>query len=303
MFQVNLDMFSGRNNPTWSITGEQASSIIGTLIRNPEIIASRPGFSGLGYRGIQLTSLSEEGAEEGIPRSVWIANGGSEDEEHGLELAEQIIEQGFSEQQNIPSLKGDRLIDDQVRERVLTSLVEFTATVAQWREGIALAAEQDGGGDDDATAAGCTYDYNQYQPATWNSDSYTRWNNNCYAYACNKMTNTFAQPGRAHGIYPNAYCGEITTASQADGLVLSSNCQPASAGRRYMVALVTDPGWDYHWYRQADEGYWGHKPGHTDVINTDNSGYVIYNPKAANLGMYTSWCGYMCAPSNLVSIS
>ncbi len=59
----------------------------------------------------------------------------------------------------------------------------------------------------------------------------------------------------------------------------------------------------YHWYRKASQGYWGHKPGHTKVINTDNSGYVIYNPQTANRGIYTSWCEYMCVPWPNVSIS
>jgi len=35
----------------------------------------------------------------------------------------------------------------------------------------------------------------------------------------------------------------------------------------FKVALVIDPGIDYHWYRQNSDGTWSHKPGGGCVRN------------------------------------
>ncbi|HSL70350.1 MAG TPA: hypothetical protein VK864_08920, partial [Longimicrobiales bacterium] len=40
----------------------------------------------------------------------------------------------------------------------------------------------------------------KYEPGIWNSNYNTQISNNCYNYGCDLQTNTFAQPGRAHGI-------------------------------------------------------------------------------------------------------
>lgn len=50
----------------------------------------------------------------------------------------------------------------------------------------------------------------------------------------------------------------------------------------YKVALVIDPGTDYHWYRQNPDGTWSHKSGLTNVIDTDASGEKIYDPAVAD---------------------
>lgn len=63
----------------------------------------------------------------------------------------------------------------------------------------------------------------------------------------------------------------------------------------YKVALVlsvyeedtvskygTPMAYDYHWYRQNPDGTWSHKPGRSNVINTDYSGNVIYDPELAD---------------------
>lgn len=39
-----------------------------------------------------------------------------------------------------------------------------------------------------------------FNPSKWNNDLHVRRNNNCYNYAKNKITNTFAQPGRGSGL-------------------------------------------------------------------------------------------------------
>ena len=56
---------------------------------------------------------------------------------------------------------------------------------------------------------------------------------------------------------------------------------------------------DYHWYRQHPNGYWSHKRGSTQVIDTDAAGNKIKNPGAADRNYrnvnYTVDCGVLCA--------
>lgn len=52
--RVTLDVFSGRKNPSWSLSKEQAESLL-SIVRG--LPASEPGdfFDGLGYRGFRVS--------------------------------------------------------------------------------------------------------------------------------------------------------------------------------------------------------------------------------------------------------
>ena len=58
---------------------------------------------------------------------------------------------------------------------------------------------------------------------------------------------------------------------------------------------------DYHWYRQNSDGTWSHKPGHTEVINTDEDEKVIYDPEICNRTSsrndYSVFVGYFAVNS------
>jgi hypothetical protein len=128
-----------------------------------------------------------------------------------------------------------------------------------------------------------------YEPAFWNASA--RPSNNCYNYANNHQTNTFAQPGRARGaMYTALTCAAVHAAADADGLEPISTINAASY--KDLVALVVAPGYDYHWYRRDANGYWTHKPGGTNATNLDNAGNTIANPETANRGPYSDFCGY-----------
>lgn len=58
----------------------------------------------------------------------------------------------------------------------------------------------------------------------------------------------------------------------------------------YKVALVVDPGDDYHWYRQNSDGTWSHKPGSGTVRNFDDSGNLITDP--SNCDRTSNWPYY-----------
>ena len=137
-----------------------------------------------------------------------------------------------------------------------------------------------------------------YTPSYWNGTYTIRWNNNCYNYANNKRTDTFAQPGRAAGaMYSSLSCPSVAPAAVADGLDQLGAAQQC-AENHAKLALVVAPGHDYHWYRRDADGKWTHKPGRTPATNLDNSGNPITNPETADRGAYTVFCGYFCSCSS-----
>lgn len=152
----------------------------------------------------------------------------------------------------------------------------------------------------DAKCHKCKYEVSQFNPAFWNNSA-VRLDNNCYNYARNWRTDTFAQPGRAHGAQTGTMsCPTVTTAAMADGLKKRCDCLPQKEYPRRLMALVIDPGFDYHWYRHQRGGFWGHKPGATAARNVDNSNVVITNPETCNRGGYIDFCGYFYAGVSVV---
>jgi len=140
----------------------------------------------------------------------------------------------------------------------------------------------------------------KYEPQRWNDPyqagiSYGRQSkNNCYNYACDKATDSFAQPGFASGNWPTAIdCPGVSGGAVSDGLSPRPNGTQAAERCRHTVALVMAPaGYDYHWYRLDDNGMWSHKPGGTQARNTDNAGNLITDPQTAARGPYTIFCGF-----------
>jgi hypothetical protein len=126
--------------------------------------------------------------------------------------------------------------------------------------------------------------------------------NNCYNYANDHITNTFAQPGRAHGKpITGLSCPGVEPSAHADGLANTPNFHAAlPAGHGWYVALVIWPGQDYHWYRQDNVGCWSHKPGSTPARNVDNAGHAITDPRTCNRGPYTVFCDYMITSRRVV---
>lgn len=130
-----------------------------------------------------------------------------------------------------------------------------------------------------------------YNPAIWNVPGVVELNN-CYNYATDKRTDSFAQPGPGDTTDSDCQCSTISARAIGDKLrkCEHGSCHPC----HHKVALVMDPGNDYHWYRQDTDGSWSHKPGGTASRNTDNSGDAIHNPETADRGGYTQFCGYFC---------
>lgn len=120
--------------------------------------------------------------------------------------------------------------------------------------------------------------------------------NNCYNYACDIRTDSYAQPGRAcSNMYDpeNITCAEITKAAICDGLS-EWDCDKDCPYCCHKVALAIWPGNDYHWYRQDANGMWSHKLNGNSPTNLDNSGNPISDPRTVDRGVYTEFCGCFC---------
>ena len=98
-------------------------------------------------------------------------------------------------------------------------------------------------------------------------------------------------------------CKSVTDAAKADGMVPAPK-PPVNKPGYYLVALVSAPGEDYHWYRQDNNGLWSQKHGNGPATNLDESGNLITNPETCNrdgsaeeMPNYTDFCGYFYVPA------
>lgn len=144
-----------------------------------------------------------------------------------------------------------------------------------------------------------------YDPTPWNDSNGVQFNNNCYNYACDIRTNTFAQPGQASGnMYSSIDCVEVGDGAVSDGLApVGCDAGCGCSDCHHQVALVIWPNADFHWYRKDRDGRWSHKPGGTQATNLDNSGNLITDPRTADRGPYTVFCGCYCVNKSAVTIN
>lgn len=153
-----------------------------------------------------------------------------------------------------------------------------------------------------------------YDPTPWD---YVIFRTNCYAYALNAFVNPYPdEPGWPFAIQPggsedvnnyrkNDFLAPSVFLSMVaiDSINFHFGFEPIGRNEKckegwYKVALVFDPGHDYHWYRQNPDGTWSHKPGLNPVTNLDASGKTIFDPEKCNrvggstLGNYPYFYGY-----------
>ncbi|AYV46640.1 hypothetical protein CFHF_21870 [Caulobacter flavus] len=304
MLRVEIEMFSGRPNPVWMLTDADAVQKLLRLAAASPKGVSKPGagFDGLGLREVRIERFADdEAALRGVPKAFAVGSPFAGDPKAARELAKAFIET-MPKRSDVKLLQHELTplsskLHDLALER-LDRLFRDPPRPPQpppkppsnpLRTTIP-----------DEKCGQCQYEVSQYNPGFWNNPA-TQPYNNCYNYARNWRTNTFAQPGRAHGAQTSTMaCGTVTTAAMADGLKKRCDCLSEKEWPRRLMALVIDPGWDYHWYRHQRGGFWGHKPGSTAARNTDNSGVLIVNPETCNRGGYTDFCGYFYAGKSVV---
>jgi hypothetical protein len=286
-------MFSGRSNPVWVVADEQeARATLRELSKNRSVFTtSAAPNAGLGFRGLTIDVLNDELAKDhDVTTSLYLPMEGVPATGTARDIAERLVSLAVKSETSAAA-EGAPVIDEALQAFMLQQLDRVSGVSAP-DSGGALPEETA----EAAAAVTCTIEFGAYNPGFWNNNPTILHNNNCYNYASNKRTDTFAQPGRGCGhMYTAINCVEVTRAALCDGLHHRYQCFPDSEKPRYLVALVIAPGpgfVDYHWYRKNKEGFWSHKPGGTPVRNVDNSGHVITDPSRCDRGPYTIFCGY-----------
>lgn len=304
MLRIEIDMFSGRPNPVWIVTdADVTNEFLGAVAATKGTAAkSGAGFTGLGFREVKVDHIGDdEPRRRGVAKQFALASTAVADLKSSGVLARRLIEA-------MPLPSEVQLVQHEItpltsklRDLILERLERFVAKPPRPRRPKPppppnpLRTTVN-----DTKCEKCQYEVSQFNPAFWNNPA-VQPHNNCYNYARNWRTDTFAQPGRAHGAQTGTMaCSNVTTAAMADGLRKRCNCLPQSEYPRRLMALVIDPGWDYHWYRHQRGGFWGHKPGGTAARNVDNSNVVITNPETCDRGGYTDFCDYFYAGRSVV---
>ena len=273
---VTLLVFSGRPNPTWELTPNQIGDLRERLKRlSKTTLAKPPGVLGkLGYSGF----LIRTNQEPGFPESIFIHS--------GIVDLNRLTVNRF---ETSPSLEHWLLT---------TGGVLLPKTARTWvEEGIERALRERS---DFLDSIAAPLDVPVFDPHKWNDDPNICQNNNCYNYACDLITNTFAQPGRGSGTTFSLFvCVDVGSSAQRDGLTSTSKPTSTPSQGQY-VALVMADNVDFHWYRLDADATWSQKHGSSPAINVDESNNPISDPETCDRGPYTDFCGYfLCIPSQI----
>jgi hypothetical protein len=316
--QVDLDVYSGKVNPTWELAEDKVKEFFEIKGWKDLILPEENEHQlRLGYRGFILSvisnktekrdsTLSENFAEQRdivLPNTFRIYSSKKQEPgiKHSLDLEEiqdkerwlldtskESIMRGMEDDMKVSS--GG--LSNELMQYVEKSISQKMPEDSQSQEHMD-SSEQKSPSEDQIAQT--------YSPQFWNNPAWVKLNN-CYNYASNRRTNTFAQPGKAHGCTFRFDCPSVRDAAFCDGVKANN------IGQNYLVALVIWPGQDYHWYTaHANQGFWGHKPGQTTVRNWDDSGRILswkdnLTPYNCNRGPYTQFCGFYYIPGDIVIV-
>lgn len=290
--KITLDIFSGRPNPVLILSDGEAKKALDAIApsgRMKNLTAkSLQQPSNLGYRGIIVEQLDKASKEH--PRKMHLTH------------ANMFGTTSFA------NLDGDAL-----ESFVFNKLGRFTGVPNKAEFKTYLEKEVKRFKKDWEIVAKIPFPkwppiiFNPCQCAPdpdiawWNDNGTIQFNNNCYNYASNYRTNTFAQPGRSAGQQYTSLSGCTVAAGQrsakdgavADQLIDTPLADNKCPKKGHLVALVVAPNFDYHWFRKGPNGRWSHKPGGTQAKITDNSNNLITDPRTADRGPYTQFCTFM----------
>lgn len=280
--KVTLLIFSGRKNPQWIISRKQAEAILDMVQKNtqalPENMQSLS--RGFGYAGFLVEPVNKQDGGPGhfiVGKGMLAFASGESFAVTDPDIEEALLESALSVD-----------LSDGLRSKALEAIRKREKTAAS----IPQVAPPHG---DDAI---------------WNAASVIR-GNNCYNYACNSITNSFAQPGIAGGFDIEAAnpvdLAAVRQGAQTDGLVPFEGGYPSGdPGTGHYVALGFEPGddWDFHWWRLDDDTNWSHKPGETKVLHVGDDTLPItaaHNPSDLVVrGPYTEFGGYFHVPAGII---
>jgi hypothetical protein len=279
--RITIDIFSGRSNPVFEVAGRQEREILERMrpVRPLKRGAMPAPEFRLGYRGLIIEQTRT--VSRTLPRRFRVAAGALYGPGFAHEINDPTVEEFCATKRPAARLKlprsFPRIVRTEIRDLQTVKKIYIPVKI-KWPTLIPLACR-------------CAP---LYEPAWWNDGGQRQWNNNCYNYATNYRSDTFAQPGRASGaMYTALTCASVRTGSIADALIDSPNADNKCPKEGHLVALVIWPGYDFHWYRKGRNGRWSHKPGGTPVTNLDNSSNLITDPQTADRGNYTTFCTFM----------
>lgn len=261
MFEVELDIFSGRPNPRWTLDGREEAELIERMSdRTVSFVAPNDTDGYLGYRGFVLKATGNTAAvlqSRGLPTEFRVRDGLG----HTIDLGAESWLLATAVPQEIPGH-----VVKAAAER-MSAPADPLARCKPWFTS--------------------STDFSDWNGQWWTSQ------NNCYNYGSNHRTDTFAQPGRGGGDqWDSIDVPEILRTAKVDGYV--TEC---ASRRAIHVGFAIWPGTDYHWWRRTEpaggERRWCHKPGGTPVRNVDSSGNPITDPSTCNRGGYTVWGYFM----------
>lgn len=286
--KVTIDIFSGRPNPVLIVDDKDVKKVLDIISMNSKAKAvskkTAQSPTGLGYRGIIVEQLGK--VSKSHPKKMNLTHqhmfAGDNITEINGEALEAFVFNKLSKFKDVPNRKEFKNYMNKEVNRF--KKINPLLLPIKWPFPINTCA--------------CAPDPDI---AWWNDGGPIQSGNNCYNYASNYRTNTFAQPGRSAGQQYTSLSGCSVAVGQrsakmgavADQLIdlpLANNKCP---GKGHLVALVIAPNFDYHWFRKGPNGMWSHKPGGTAAKLTDNSGNPISNPQTADRGPYTQFCTFM----------
>lgn len=274
---VTVLLYSGRSNPTWELTEEQTATLKKLLGERKEATFEMSAASAglLGYTGFQLQSYQPE-----IPSTLFCFDG--------------IID--VIDQSHLNFIDRDSSLEKFLLDSGANTLDDLERKVIRSE----IEKNSEGGPGSVKRLLQETLEalVPPYDPGKWNIPS-VHPRNNCYNYANDKITNTFAQPGRGSGsTIVDWTCATVAPAAQRDGQIPVSAASGTPADGHYIALVSSDIIRDYHWYRLDANGRWSHKPGQTAATNLDNAGRTITDPRTCNRGYYTNFCGFFhCIPA------
>jgi hypothetical protein len=286
--RITIDIYSGRENPVVEISDENLERAINMLTpvqKHKTKDLGFPPFPTLGYRGLVVEQVGT--VLKDLPDAFRLASGTVV----GRELSYTVADKAFEDFVN--DIAPKEIHVDKLKSEIERSK-ELLKFWNKWGYG------------DKQTHSKLKYKCKCapiYEPDWWNVSTRQPFNN-CYNYATNYRTNTFAQPGRASGaMYSTLNCPEVKAGAIADELIDDPCADNLCPTEGHLVALVIWPGVDYHWYRKGRDGRWSHKPGSTAVTDLDNSGNLIFDPRNADRGGYTEFCTFMLVKHGHVMIN
>jgi len=167
MFEVELDIFSGRPNPRWTLDGREEAELIERMSdRTVPFVAPNDTDGYLGYRGFVLRATGNTAAvltSRGLPTEFRVRDGLG----HTIDLGAESWLLATAVPQGIPG-------------HVVKAAEDRLSTPS------------------DALAKCKPYFTSSTDFSDWNGQWWTS-QNNCYNYGSNHRTDTFAQPGRGGG--------------------------------------------------------------------------------------------------------